>query len=196
MTSSTSVTNKTAIKHDVFVAEYAKDCNGRRAAIAAGYSEKTAAQAASRLLKNVNISEAIQAEKKDRIKRLAIDADTIKLRLFELAFVDTAAIYHQDGTVKPISDWPPGAINALSGFEVVETTDKNGMPVGYLKKIKLVCPLAATKALGDHKDVSAFRVNVQLSALEQLTPWDELIDDDIGVDEFDGHSDEFLVGET
>lgn len=44
-----------------FCRAYAKDCerNGTQAAIAAGYSEKTAPQIASRLLKKVNVKQKI-----------------------------------------------------------------------------------------------------------------------------------------
>ena len=42
-----------------FVREYAADPNGRRAAINAGYAEKTAEQQASRLLRNVKVQKAL-----------------------------------------------------------------------------------------------------------------------------------------
>lgn len=44
----------------IFVDEYVKDRNGKRAAIAAGYSPKTAEQQASRLLRNVKVKAAIE----------------------------------------------------------------------------------------------------------------------------------------
>jgi phage terminase small subunit len=58
-----------------FAEEYCVDQNGTQAAIRAGYSEKTAAQHASRLLTNVNIRAAVdklrwemsEASKLDRI---------------------------------------------------------------------------------------------------------------------------------
>ena len=49
------------VRMAVFVAEFAKDGNGTRAAIAARYSEKTAAAQASRLLRNVKVRAALDA---------------------------------------------------------------------------------------------------------------------------------------
>lgn len=53
-------------QHQRFVDEYCIDRNGKKAAIRAGYSEKTAEQQASRLLRNVKVQEAIKA-KLDRL---------------------------------------------------------------------------------------------------------------------------------
>lgn len=57
-----------------FCLEYRKhEGNGTAAAIAAGYSERTAAQQATRLLRNVNIMK--------RIKELADDAADVQARI-------------------------------------------------------------------------------------------------------------------
>ena len=50
-----------SFQQQAFVFEYVIDFNGTRAAIAAKYSEKTAASQASRLLRNANIQAAIAA---------------------------------------------------------------------------------------------------------------------------------------
>ena len=47
-------------RKEIFACEYLKDLNGSRAAIKAGYSKKTAGQAASRLLKDVKVREIIE----------------------------------------------------------------------------------------------------------------------------------------
>jgi phage terminase small subunit len=64
-------------RYEKFVEEYLIDFDGTRAAIAVGFSEKTAAQAASRLLKHVKVKallEKIQAvvvqEKRDEREEL------------------------------------------------------------------------------------------------------------------------------
>jgi phage terminase small subunit len=46
-------TLKSHFRRERFAREYLLDLNGMRAAIAVGYSRKTAAQAASRMLRNV-----------------------------------------------------------------------------------------------------------------------------------------------
>jgi phage terminase small subunit len=52
-----------------FVDEYLADPNGTQAAIRAGYSRKTAAQQASRLLRNVKIQQAIATSQKELAER-------------------------------------------------------------------------------------------------------------------------------
>ena len=64
-------------KQEIFVREYVVDWNAKQAAIRAGYSEKSAAEQASRLLINVNVQNAIAALTKDRAQRLEIDADEL-----------------------------------------------------------------------------------------------------------------------
>ena len=46
---------KKDFREQLFAREYLLDLNGTRAAIAAGYSAKTASQAASRMLRNVKV---------------------------------------------------------------------------------------------------------------------------------------------
>jgi Phage terminase, small subunit len=46
---------KRDLREQLFAREYLIDLNGTRAAIAAGYSPKTAAQAASRMLRRVKV---------------------------------------------------------------------------------------------------------------------------------------------
>lgn len=58
-------------QHQRFVDEYVIDRNGKQAAIRAGYSEKTAEQQASRLLRNVKVQEAIEA----KLKRISMKTE-------------------------------------------------------------------------------------------------------------------------
>ena len=68
-------------KERAFVLEYPQDFNATQAAIRAGYSAKTARQAATRLLSKVHIQEAIDNEFSKRSLRL----DEILARLTEQA---------------------------------------------------------------------------------------------------------------
>ena len=64
-------------KRRAFIEEYLKDFNATRAAIAAGYSEKTAYSIGNTLLKHEEVREAI----KERIESVAMTADEVLLRL-------------------------------------------------------------------------------------------------------------------
>jgi phage terminase small subunit len=64
-----------------FVNEYLKDFNATQAAMRAGYSEKTAYSQGSRLLKNVEIADAI----KKRLDDAAMESNEVLMRLAEQA---------------------------------------------------------------------------------------------------------------
>lgn len=61
----------------MFCKEYIIDLNGKQSAIRAGYSEKTAEQQASRLLRNVKVKIEIQKLMGKREKRTEITADYV-----------------------------------------------------------------------------------------------------------------------
>lgn len=61
----------------LFVREYTIDWNGTRAAIRAGYSERSAAQIASRLLTSDKVQAALRELMADRFERLQVDGDAV-----------------------------------------------------------------------------------------------------------------------
>lgn len=70
----------------MFIAEYLRDPNGRRAAIAAGYSEATAASQASRLLRSVNVKTQIDTAIAERVAKVQRDTGiTLERTLREIA---------------------------------------------------------------------------------------------------------------
>ena len=64
-------------RHQRFADEYLIDLNATRAAIRAGYSEKTAAAQASRLLKDVNISAYIRQRMGNQQEETIASADEV-----------------------------------------------------------------------------------------------------------------------
>ena len=64
-------------KQQIFVREYQTDFNATRAALAAGYSEKTADSQGSRLLKNVKVATEIAKSTLKRAEKLEISADYV-----------------------------------------------------------------------------------------------------------------------
>ena len=64
------MTPKLTAKQQVFVMEYMNDFNATRAAQAAGYSQRTAYSIGQRLLKNVEISQAINSAMTERKNQL------------------------------------------------------------------------------------------------------------------------------
>lgn len=75
-------------RHRRFVEEYLVDLNGTRAAIRAGFSERTVAQQATRLLRNVQVQQAIADAQLARSKRTQVTADAVVERLAVVGFAD------------------------------------------------------------------------------------------------------------
>lgn len=72
-------------KQAAFVQEYPVDLNGKRAAIRAGYSAKTAAEKAYQLLRDPKVRAAIDAALEERRKRVNVDQDWVILRLVDIS---------------------------------------------------------------------------------------------------------------
>lgn len=161
-------------KQHRFVAEYLIDLNQTQAAIRAGYSEKTAAEQASRLLTNVKVAEAIQAAMKARSERTQIDADWVLKRLARDATADLADLYTEHGTLKPVHEWPIAWRTGLvAGIETVQERDgedAEGKPVyATVRKVKLLDRTKLVELIGKHVEVGAFKEKVEHSG-EIKTP--------------------------
>lgn len=72
------------IREKLFINEYLKDFNATRAAIDAGYSKDSAATLAGRLLRKVEIKEAIRSRLANRIAVLGLDQDFVIRNLLAL----------------------------------------------------------------------------------------------------------------
>lgn len=71
-------------KQKAFVKEYLIDLNATQAAIRVGYSAKTAYSQGQRLLKHVEVSEALATAKEERSQRVQVDADWVLQKAVEL----------------------------------------------------------------------------------------------------------------
>lgn len=139
-----------------FVEEYLKDLNATAAAIRAGYSAKTAEWLGPRLATKSHVAAAIAAKMAERSQRTQVDADWLLRRLADIADADMADLYAEDGTLKPVREWPVVWRKGLvAGVEVVE--EKGG---GLLRKVKLADRLKGLELIGRHIDVGAFRDRV------------------------------------
>lgn len=161
-------------KQQRFVAEYLIDLNATQAAIRAGYSERTAAEQASRLLTNVKVSGAVHEAMKARSERTEIDADWVLKRLARDATADLADLYSETGALKPVHEWPMAWRTGLvAGIETVQERDgedADGNPVyATVRKVKLLDRTKLVELIGKHVDVGAFKDKVEHSG-EIKTP--------------------------
>lgn len=146
-------------KQAAFVREYIVDLNATQAAIRSGYSKKTAASIGQGNLIKPDIAEAVAAAIKKRADKVEINSDYVLKRLAEIDQMDAADIHNQDGTIKPILDWPKVWRQSISGIDISELyeggADQKTL-AGVVKKIKWPDTLRNLELMGRHVDVKAF----------------------------------------
>lgn len=130
-----------AARKATFVEEYiANKRNGEKAAIAAGFSPKTAAAQASRLLKDVKVQEMLSARSNELAEKHELTTESVIAELSKIVHADPRRLFGQDGQLLPVSEWPDGLAGAIASVEVDELFEGQGAQrkfVGYTKKVKL-----------------------------------------------------------
>ena len=116
-------------KQEAFVAEYLVDLNATAAAERAGFSEKTAYSQGQRLLKNVEVADAIQKALAERSERTEITQDYVLTSIRETMerckqakpvtyqSGDPVLIDTPDGDIAPAYKFDAGAV--LKGAELL-----------------------------------------------------------------------------
>jgi phage terminase small subunit len=119
----------------LFVEAYiANGGNATEAAITAGYSPKTAASQASRLLKDVKIQAQISERSKEVADKYKLTTElVIKSIVQELSF-DPAKLYRPDGSLKDVTELDADTRMALASVEF-EQVGENDSPV-TVRKVK------------------------------------------------------------
>lgn len=109
---------KLSDKQKRFCEEYLIDLNATQAAIRSGYSKKTAQRIGSENLSKPLISERIAALQKKRSDRIEINADMVLEEIHKMAFVKESEFYHDDGSVKLLSELTDDQKAALKSYTV------------------------------------------------------------------------------
>lgn len=151
---------------EAYAQEYTK-CpeNQTQAAINAGFSPNTAAVKASVMMRDERIQKRIAELMEERNKRLRVSADYVLLRLVEIDQMDVLDILNDDGTLKPIREWPKIWRTTLSGFDLSSTImnmNEDSIET-ILKKIKWPDKVKNLELIGKHVDVNAFRERLEVS---------------------------------
>lgn len=129
---------------------------------------------------NQQVAERIAELKAERCERTAIDADYVLKRLVEIDQMDVIDILQDDGSMKPISQWPPIWRSFISGMDVSELFAGSGDEreiIGMMKKIKWPDKVKNLELIGRHVNVQAWKDKVEHSGnvgIESLT--DEQLD--------------------
>lgn len=84
-------------KETLFCQEYTIDYNGAAAARRAGYTEKSAAKSANKLLKRPEVMSYVRQLQKEQAERLSLSRDLVVIKTLELLDMCMAA--------KPVLEW-------------------------------------------------------------------------------------------
>jgi len=117
------------LKQELFVKEYLIDFNGTRAAIAVGYSKKSAREAASEMLTKPNISKALSVEVSKLKAMKDVETEKIITELKKLAFADIKDLlsFDKDGvTFKNSNEVDGTLIQSVSSTTTEYTNSKTG----------------------------------------------------------------------
>ena len=137
-------------KQETFAAEYLIDLCAAKAAIRAGYSFHTAAEIGSELLKNPDISAAIERGMAQRAIRVNMKADYV---LHEMSLLSHSRIDHyivdEDGDVALAEGAPEGALAAVQSIKRTRRTNRDGHTITTIE-IKLWDKIAPLTAMGRH----------------------------------------------
>lgn len=152
-------------KQALFIQEYLIDLNATRAAIAAGYSKKTAYSIGQRLLKHVEIQGALEEAMKKREQRTEITQDRILRELARIAFADPRSIAEWGNgtmTLKDSSSLSDDDAVAVSEVSQTITDGKASL------KAKMYNKQQALELLGRHLGMFVEKKQIELDATVNL----------------------------
>ena len=162
---------KTSDRYERFAREYVIDLNGKRAAVAAGYSENSAKEQASRLLTKSNVRKRIDRLFSERASRLEIKADRVLEEIARLAFSNIQDFTRLDPEGKPVLDFSDVSRDQYSAVQEIREDATGGTGDGERKvvlrtTVKLADKIRSLELLGRH--LKLFTDKVEVTGLEEL----------------------------
>jgi phage terminase small subunit len=162
---------KRSKREEVFAREYLVDLNGKRAAIAAGYSESTAEAQASRLLRKSKVKALIAKLTEKKFEKLDLSAERILQELARLGFSNMLDyLAPQDGTL--VLDFSKLTREQAAAIQEIREDKTGGTGDGERKQIlrttfKLADKTRALQLLGQYRKL--FTEKVELDATTNFT---------------------------
>jgi phage terminase small subunit len=171
------------IKLQKFVKAYLETNNGTKAAIAAGYSVKTAGAAASRLLKNVKVKEMMAAPIAKAAAETEVTVARLVKELSRIAFLDIRKLFDSNGHLLPLDQLDDDTAAALAGVDIDDLYEGFGQDrekVGVTKKVRTASKLDAIGKLLAHlgaaelgKNERVFNLTINLGEPGQKSAGDD-----------------------
>jgi len=143
------VSGKDNPRHRVFAAHYAMNFSAREAALAAGYSPKTAESQGCQLLINPKVRPLLAEEIKKRIEKAELSSQMILRELARVAFSDIRDVMSWGATggvkIKPSEEIEEGAARAIESVTETITTTESGTTIR--REVKLHSKMNALEKL-------------------------------------------------
>lgn len=134
-------------KQAKFVAEYLISGNATQAALAAGYSAKTAYKIGAENLRKPQIASLLEqkhseiaARQDERLAAMELTKDRVEREIARIAFFDPRKMFHPDGRPKEVTELDDDTASCIVGLDVLEEWDGVGesrVLRGYVKKYKI-----------------------------------------------------------
>lgn len=142
---------KISARVSAFIGHYLADPerNSGRAAIRAGYAEKSARQQAYRLMQDADVKAEIASRIADITRKLEISAERVLQAIAQIAFGDIRGMFDADGNLKKPHEWDSETAAAVASIEIVTESCGEG-EVKHIAKIKRADRLRALDQLARH----------------------------------------------
>lgn len=143
-------------KQERFVEEYPVDWNATKAAMRAGYSEKTAYSIGHENLGKPHIAEAIAARMTALSERAGITTERVLAELARIGFSDVRKLFDDDGRLRHVTMLDDDSAACISAIEVEtkrvrrDGEDKDALEAEGTLKIKLWDKKGALVDIGKH----------------------------------------------
>jgi len=127
--------------------------NGTNAAIAAGYSKKTAESQASTLLRNPKVQKELARLTAKIANKFEVTTERVILELARIAFCDIGELFDEEDQLRAIRQLPEDLRASISGVEfkrLFSGQGKSRKHTGNLAKVKKSDKVKALELLGRH----------------------------------------------
>lgn len=162
-----------AARYAHFVDAYiANGGNGADAAIQAGYSPRSAARLAFKILERADVQETLAKRRSALAVKHDLTTDAVIAELSMIVHSDPADLFDDDGKMLPIKRMSAKMRRAISSIEVDELFDGAGQDricVGLTKKVKLWDKNSAIEKAMKHLGLFAEDNKQRASALDELS---------------------------
>ena len=131
-----------ARRRHAFVEAYlANSGNALQAAVAAGFSQKTAGVTGYKMLKHPHVVLMLEQRQAELARKFELTTEGVIRNLAQAIYFDPRKLYHPDGSLKDITELDDDAAMALASCDVFEEyagTGERRALVGHTKKLKWI----------------------------------------------------------